>query len=151
APGPLNHPTTLNGDISMSESVDRRDFVKTGVAAGAAVAFTATSYNRVLGANENLRVGFLGVGGRCQQHIDVILKMRDEKAGVVPVAACDVWDGDFTKGMNRKTGIASGQGLYPAAKRCGIDRADKQHVSKDYRVILDQKDVDIVCVATPDH
>jgi predicted dehydrogenase len=135
----------------MSESVDRRDFVKTGVAAGAAVAFTAASYNRVLGANENLRVGFLGVGGRCQQHIDVILKMRDEKAGVVPVAACDVWDGDFTKGMNRKTGIASGQGLYPAAKRCGIDKADKQHVSKDYRVILDQKDVDIVCIATPDH
>src|SRR5262245_8493787 len=135
----------------MSEPVDRRDFVKTGVAAGATMAFTAVSYDRVYGANENLRIGFLGVGGRAQQHIDVILKMRDSKGGVVPVAACDVWDGDFTKGMNRKTGIASGQGLFPAAKRCGIDQNDKQHVSKDYRVILDQKDVDIVCIATPDH
>src|SRR6476660_8024845 len=103
----------------MSEPVDRRDFVKTGVAAGAAMAFTAASYERVYGANENLRIG---VVGRAQQHIDVILKMRDGKGGVVPVAACDVWDGDFTKGMNRKTGIASGQGLFPASKRCGIDQ-----------------------------
>ena len=135
----------------MSEPVDRRDFVKTGVAAGAALAFTAASYDRVYGANENLRIGFLGVGGRAQQHIDVILKMRDGKGGVVPVAASDVWDGDFTKGMNRTTGIASGQGLFPAAKRCGIDQGDRTHVSKDYRVILDQKDVDIVCIASPDH
>ena len=59
----------------MSEPVDRREFVKTGVAAGAAVAFTAASSDRVLGANENARIGFIGVGGRCQQHIDVILKM----------------------------------------------------------------------------
>jgi predicted dehydrogenase len=124
--------------------VDRRDFMKGSAAAGAAIAFTAASYDRVLGANENLRVGFLGVGGRCQQHIDTILKMRDEKKGVVPVAACDVWDGDPTKGRGK------GQGLYPSAKRCGIED-DKKHVTKDYRNVLEQKDVDIVCIASPDH
>ena len=129
----------------MSDQVDRRDLLKTGVAAGAAMAFTAASYDRVLGANENLRVGFVGVGGRCQQHVDVILKMRDEKKGVTPVAACDVWDGDPTKGKGK------GQGLFPTAKRCGLDEADKEHVAKDYRRILDQKDVDIITVATPDH
>ena len=124
--------------------VDRRDFMKGSAAAGAALAFTAASYDRVLGANENLRVGFLGVGGRCQQHIDTILKMRDEKKGVVPVAACDVWDGDPTKGRGK------GQGLYPSAKRCGLED-DKKHVTKDYRNVLEQKDVDIVCIASPDH
>src|SRR5262245_47620191 len=129
----------------MSEPVDRRDFVKSGVAAGAAVAFTAASYGRVLGANENLRVGFLGVGGRCQQHIDVILQMQKEKKGVVPVAVCDVWKGD------PELGSGKGRGLFPSAKRCGIDQNDKEHVSKDYRTILGQKDVDIVVVATPDH
>jgi predicted dehydrogenase len=135
----------------MSEPIDRRDAIKTGVAAGAAMAFTAASYDRVYGANENLRVGFVGVGGRCQQHIDVVLKMKDEGKGVAPVAVCDVWDGDFTKGMDRKTGIAKGQGLLPSAKRCGINADDQNHVTKDYHRVLDQKDVDIVVVATPDH
>src|SRR5688572_27104342 len=125
----------------MSEPVDRREFVKSGVAAGAAVALTAASYDRVLGANENLRIGFVGVGGRCQQHVDVILQMRDEKKGVTPVAACDVWDGDPKKGFNRKTNTYSGQGLFPTAKRLGLNADDKEHVSKDYRRILDQKDV----------
>ena len=60
-------------------------------------------------------------------------------------AAADVWDGDTTKGKGK------GQGLYPSAKRCGLDVADKSHVSKDYRVILEQKDVDAVCIASPDH
>lgn len=129
----------------MSESVDRRDFVKSGVAAGAAMALTAASYDRVLGANENLRVAFIGVGGRCQQHVDVILKMKEEGKGVTPVACCDVWQGDPTKGRGK------GQGLLPTAKRCGLNLDDKQHVSVDYRVILDQKDVDICTIATPDH
>ena len=35
----------------MSDQVNRRDVLKTGVAAGAAMAFTAASYDRVLGAN----------------------------------------------------------------------------------------------------
>ena len=123
----------------MSEQVDRRDLLKTGVAAGAAMAFTAASYDRVLGANENLRVGFVGVGGRCQQNVDVILKMVQEKKGVAPVAACDVWDGDPSKGKGK------GQGLFPTAKRCGINTEDKDHVVKDYRRLLDLKEVDVVC------
>ena len=40
-------------------SHDRRDFLKTTAAAGAALALSARSYQRVLGANEKLRVGFL--------------------------------------------------------------------------------------------
>src|SRR5215207_2652259 len=121
----------------MSDQVNRRDVLKSGVAAGAAMAFTAASYDRVLGANEDLRVAFVGVGGRCQQHVDVVLKMQEEKKGVRPVAACDVWDGDPTKGRGK------GQGLYPTAKRCGLDVSDKTHVNKNYQRILEQKDVDI--------
>jgi predicted dehydrogenase len=123
----------------------RRGFMKASAVAGAAVSLPAASYAKVLNANENLRVAFVGVGGRCQQHIDVILKMVSEKKGVTPVGACDVWDGDPAKGRGK------GQGLYPSAKRCGINVDDKDHVVKDYRKILDQKDVDIVTIATPDH
>ncbi|MEZ6140600.1 MAG: Gfo/Idh/MocA family oxidoreductase [Zavarzinella sp.] len=132
----------------MSENhanIDRRNFLRTSTVAGATIAMTAASYDRVLGANEALRVGFLGVGGRCQQHVDVILQMQKEKKAVRPVAVCDVWDGD------QELGSGKGRGLYPTAKRCGIDTMDKKHVSKDYRTILEQKDVDIVTVASPDH
>jgi predicted dehydrogenase len=124
---------------------DRRDFLKTTAAVGTTLALSAASYQNVYGANEALRIGFLGVGGRCQQHVDEILKMVKEGKPVRPVAVCDVWDGQVVPGLIK------GRGLYPTAERCGLDKADKSHVSKDYRVILDQKDVDIAVVATPDH
>lgn len=126
-------------------SLHRRGFMAASAAAGAALSFPAQSYARILNANGKIHVAFLGVGGRCQQHIDVILQMQQEGKAVTPAAVCDVWDGDPELG-NKK-----GRGLYPSAKRCGLDVNDKAHVSKDYRVILDQRDVDVVCIATPDH
>jgi len=127
------------------QRVNRRNFLKTTAAGASAMALTAASYAKVAGANGKLRIGFLGVGGRCQQHIDVILQMQKEGKAIVPVAVCDVWDGDPELG-NKK-----GRGLYPSAKRCGIKEDDKEHVTKDYRQILDLKDVDVVGIATPDH
>jgi predicted dehydrogenase len=129
----------------MSGKKNRRDFLKTTAAGASALALSAASYGKVIGANGKLRIGFLGVGGRCQQHIDVILRMQSENKAVVPVAVCDVWDGDPELGSKK------GRGLYPSAKRCGIKEEDKDHVAKDYRKILDQKDVDVVGIATPDH
>jgi predicted dehydrogenase len=126
-------------------SQNRRDFLKTTAAAGTALAFSAATYQRVYGANEKLRVGFLGVGGRCQQHIDSVLKMVKEGKAVTPVAVCDVWDGQVVPGLIK------GRGLYPSAERCGLNKDDNDHVTKNYRVILDQKDVDVVSIATPDH
>lgn len=128
----------------MSKS-SRRSFLASSAAAGAALSFTAKSYGQVAGANARVGVGFLGVGGRCQQHIDVILKMRELNKPVAPVAVCDVWDGQVVQNLIR------GRGLYPSAERCGLNRDDRNHVSKDYRKILEQKDVDVVCIATPDH
>ncbi len=125
--------------------VNRRNFLKTTAASASTLALTAASYAKVKGANDKVRLGFLGVGGRCQQHLDVILQMQKEGKAVVPVAVCDVWDGQV------KPGVIKGRGLYPSAKRCGIKEDDKEHVTKDYRKILDLKDVDAVGIATPDH
>jgi predicted dehydrogenase len=131
--------------MTMSQKPDRRSFFAASAVAGTALSLPSTSYAKILGANGKANVAFIGVGGRCQQHVDVILKMKQEGKGVEPYAACDVWDGDPTKGRGK------GQGLYPTAKRCGIPLDDKARVTKDYRVILDNKEVDIVAVATPDH
>ena len=123
----------------------RRGFLATSAVATTASALTlsAKSYAQVPGANGDLRVAFIGVGGRCQQHIDVILKMQEEKKGVKPVGAADVWDGDQSKGRGK------GQGLFPSAKRMGVTEAS--HIVKDYRKLLEQKDVDVVAIASPDH
>ncbi len=129
----------------MSRSVNRRTFLAGTAATGALLSLPAASYARVLNANAKLRVGFLGVGGRCQQHIDVILQMQKEGQAVAPAAVCDVWDGQVVPGLIK------GRGLYPSAERCGLKPDDKDHVTKDYRKVLDQKDVDVVCIATPDH
>jgi predicted dehydrogenase len=122
------------------EKVDRRDFLK-ATAAGAALTLTAASANRVKGANERIGVAFVGTGGRCQEHINIINKFRDKGMGAEPVAVCDVWDG------NKEIG----RGLYPSAEKCGLKAGDATHVTKDYRRLLDLKEVDVVCVATPDH
>src|SRR5438105_6492637 len=95
-------------------SANRRDFLKTTAAVGAAVTLTAASYERVLGANELINIAFLGAGGRSQQHMDPILKMVSEKKPVRPVAVCDVWDGQVVPNLIK------GRGLYPSADRCGL-------------------------------
>ncbi len=124
--------------------VNRRDFLKTSAAGATALSLTAASASRVLGANERIGVAFLGTGGRCQEHIGIITKFQKQNKGAAAVAVCDVWDGNME--VQRE-----GRGLYPSAERCGLKADDKEHVTKDYRRVLDLKEVDVVCVATPDH
>src|SRR5262245_33661954 len=133
----------------------RRDFIKTSAAVGTALALSATTASRVYGANERIGVAFVGVGGRCQAHLDIINKMAKDGKSVAPVAVCDVWDGheeEYTvvrDGKPQKRNYL--QGLYPSAKKVGLDPDDKKHVVKDYRKLLELPEVDVVCIATPDH
>jgi predicted dehydrogenase len=131
--------------MAAKKKPSRRGFIAASAATAGALSLSAKSYAKVAGANEAIRIGFLGVGGRCQQHVDVILEMQANKLGVVPVAVNDVWDGQVVPN------VIKGRGLFPTAQRCGLDVADKKHVSKDYRTILDQKDIDVITIATPDH
>src|SRR5690349_4908582 len=109
----------------------RRSFLKT-TAATAAMTMTAKAYSQVNGANERIGLAFLGVGGRGQEHIDTILAMqRANRNSVAPVAVNHLWDGDATLGRGE------GRGLYPSARRCGLNVDDRVHVNKDYRRLLD--------------
>ncbi|MFB3922753.1 MAG: Gfo/Idh/MocA family oxidoreductase [Terriglobia bacterium] len=102
----------------------RRDFAKTLAAAGVGTALGAA---RVMGANERIRVGFIGLGNRGDQVLDGFLKQPDCEI----VAICDLYQPylDF------------------AAKKIGNN--PKQF--KDYRRVIELKDVDAAVVATPDH
>jgi len=106
------------------EPISRREFTKRTAAAGFAAALSRT---RILGANERIRLGFIGVGNRGDQVLDGFLEQKDAEV----VAVCDLWQPylDFSA---RKIGTNPQQ-------------------FKDYRKLLDRKDIDAVVIATPDH
>src|SRR5262249_20204768 len=135
----------------MSKSLDRRKFL----GSAAALSLSAASYANVGGSNDRVRVAFLGCGGRAQAHIDLVNRLAAEGKAVAAVAVCDVWDGledEYDVHFGGKTTRRRySQGLFPSARKCGLDPAEKSRVTKDYRVVLDRKDVDAVCITTPDH
>ena len=98
----------------------------------------------VKGANERINVAILGPGGRAQEHIRILKHLKDETKAVDIIGLCDVWDGNDAD---------QARGLYYSAKKCGLDAQgkDKDRITKDYRRLLECKDIDAVLIATPDH
>jgi predicted dehydrogenase len=110
-------------------NVSRREFLKTGVIAGAgAGALGGLGSGNVLGANDRIRVGVLGCGSRGQM---VMKRFNRYPAEAEVVAVCDVYAPRRDEGLK----LAG-----PNATAC-----------LDYREILDRKDVDAVLIASPDH
>ena len=109
----------------MSKRITRRTFAKAGAAA--AWGLTAFQAGRVLGANDRIRLGFLGVANRGGQLLTAFLRQSD----IEVAALCDV---------HKPT-------LEAAAKR--LD--GKPRTYGDFRKLLDAKDVDALVIATPDH
>jgi predicted dehydrogenase len=104
----------------FNDQLDRRGFLR-----GATVA-TALSYSRVMGANEKIRLGVIGIGDRGTGDMGNFLRNPD----VQVVALCDLYDAHLDRAKQRA----------PDAKTFG-----------DHRALLDSKDIDIVQVTVPDH
>ncbi len=103
--------------------MNRREFAR---ATGATL--TAQSWSRVLGANERLRVGVIGCGGQGSEHQRILVRLG-ESENVEVGAVCDVFD----KRADRAAGLS------------GVKKF------RDYRRLLESKDIDAVVIATPDH
>ncbi len=131
--------------MSQPQGLTRRGFLGTtgtaGAVAAAAGAFPHPAIGEVRGANEKINFAIIGPGGRAQGHIRHLLAMKEDGLNVDVTAVCDVWDG------NKDVG----RGLYPSAEKCGLNVDDKKAVTKDYRTLLDRKDIHAVLIATPDH
>ena len=138
--------------MTEKRPVTRRGFLETaGAATGAALASGVIAHpaiGNVKGANERINFAILGPGGRAQAHIGVLLAMKNEGKAVDITGVCDVWDGGPTKPGQKNE---EARGLYPSAKRAGLDINDKNSVTKDFRRLLERKDIDAVVIGAPDH
>ena len=106
----------------------RREFVQLTAAAAGVLTFNSLNAGRVLGANERIRIGVIGVGGMGSGHLGQLVKRAAEDNVEVPVV-CDV----YQRRLDRAKGVSKGEGV------------------GDYRRVVDRKDLDAVLIATPDH
>ena len=123
----------------MSENgtkVDRRTFLNTaaGVVAGSAIATTALSYDRILGANDRISLGHIGIGSRGSGLHTMISQLKGSH-NVETTAVCDLWT------RNRERAAANTEKYYGRAPRS----------FKYFEELLALKDVDAVVIATPEH
>ncbi len=104
-----------------------------GSAARAAGPWTAlaASSSAVLGANEKIRVALIGCGGMGRGDLLTFLKYDDVDCPLI----CDVDDAQIGE----------------AAKAVEEARGARPEAVKDFRAIMDRKDIDACLVATPDH
>ncbi len=132
-----NHP---NAPLSFREN--RRSFLKRAAVATAAVAAAnpfktpvygqnqAPAPGRVIGANDRIVVGFVGVGGQGMAHVRS--QETDAKLNnIVPAAVCDLYQ----------------KRLDEARQFLGLGEAD---AFRDHRKLLERKDIDAITVATVD-
>ena len=121
---------------SNDKKVDRRSFLNTaaGVVAGSAFASTALSYGRILGANDRIALGHIGIGNRGSE-LHMMASQLKDKHNVETVAVCDLWKN------NRERAAANSERYYGRAPRAF------QHLED----LLALKDVDAVLIATPEH
>ncbi len=105
-------------------ATNRRELLK-GLGYAAVGGYLGTS--RGYAANETITVGCIGTGGRTR----VLMKALARIPGVRIAAVCDVWD----------TNLATAKEL-----------ADPQaFATKEYRQLLDRKDIDAVVIGSPNH
>jgi len=111
------------------DGVSRRDFLKRCAVSGSVVAAGALMPASVLGANDRINFGVIGLGNMGTGHLRSLMR-RSEADNIQCVAVSDV----YQKRITRAQGIMVGGEGY-----------------LDYRRLIDRKEIDAVVIATPDH
>jgi predicted dehydrogenase len=117
----------------MKDSLTRRDFLKTTSVAGAGLLAMGSIHpvRAAESANNRVRVAVMGTNGRGMAHIAGYLAQPNCEIAYI----CDVDSRALDKGVEA---VAKKQERKPK----GV---------KDFRQILDDKDVDVLSIATPNH
>lgn len=117
----------------------RREFIKkaalgsAGISIGA-MAFSAKSYGAIIGSNERINLAQIGIRNQGTVHINNYCSLKDSHNVILKVL-CDTDENLFdakSKIVSDKTGV-------------------KPELEWDLRKVLDNKEVDAVSIATPNH
>lgn len=118
--------------MTTENSLSRRTFLRTtALAAGAAWAMPAVSYARVMGSNDRINMAVIGTGGMGTGHLERLVA-RQQVENIAMTRVCDVYRRRLNNAI-KVMGGTSGAG------------------TMEYREIIDDKDVNAVLIATPDH
>jgi predicted dehydrogenase len=132
-------------------STSRREFITTGAMAAAGLtlgvnSLSASDYRRISGAGEKIRMGFIGIGNRGSQLLNIFMKNPD-----VEIAAfCDLYEPYMLRDRN-KVDPRYIKDLGGSIPKMGETFPNKVKIYNDFRKLLEDKDIDAVCIATPDH
>jgi predicted dehydrogenase len=116
----------------------RRDFIKkvaigsAGMALGGSMALSAKSYRNIIGSNEKILVATIGVNGRGNGMSRTFAGQKNAEV----VCVCDVDERAIPKAIKSIAG--AGQTNVPKSE-------------KDCRKVLENKSIDAIYTATPDH
>ncbi|MGA8184516.1 MAG: Gfo/Idh/MocA family oxidoreductase [Terriglobia bacterium] len=121
---------------TIKPEVSRRDFIKKGVGASAGLAALSsvsffTHPERIFGANDRVRVAVCGIRGRGVAHLHGYAKAHNVEIGAV----CDIDENVMGQrmAMIEKMGIPKPKTYY------------------DVRKLLEDKSIDAISIATPNH
>ncbi len=132
--------------MPASTGYNRRDFTRTALTGAAAVSMpTVARAGRVIGANDRVRLGCIGLGYRGVQVLNAFGAQKDAQVA----ALCDVYE-PYLNGRFDK--------IDPYFKKLGyvVPKALPEFSGpvqrhKDFRRVLDDKNLDAVIIAAPDH
>ena len=118
--------------MADSTSTRRRFLGRTAVGLSSTALASAYSAGRVIGANDRINVGVIGLGNIGTRHLHHRLVPLRQKGAIEIIAVSDV----FERAKQRAQGLT---GL------------EAKHVHHEYPELLARGDVDAVVIATPDH
>src|SRR5437899_13108573 len=128
----------MNDGSPMTKPASRRKFLRDSIGLGAASAAalarpsSAASTDQVAGANDRIRIGLIGCGGMGRSDLRDFVKVKNVEC----VALCDVDDAQAAKAQEE---ILDPD---PVGQKAEL-------TTRDFRRVLDRKDIDAVIVAPP--